>query len=273
MPILQKLGQIPSRLRRELRVIRLLANWREAITAGITQSPLASLKFRNGVVIDGPPDAHLDFLFREIWLNREYSPPGYEIAPGDVVIDVGANLGVFTAFAAKQATGVLVYAYEPSPIVFDYLRRNVEASRLTGITLVQAAVAGVSGPRLFVEGGNKMVGHLGDQSSQGQLVTCQTLEDVFKTNDLTRCDLLKIDCEGAEYEIFETVRPETLVRVKRIVGEYHTTDTGNIERLTGILEDRSWRIDQVNRAGPFTGTFCATNTVFVGSALPARAVD
>src|SRR4051812_35408366 len=94
------ISRVPPRVRRDFRVFRLLLNWREAIYAELKKSPLSSLKFRNGISIEAPPMGQLDFLFHEIWIEQIYTPPGYGVAPGDVVIDIGANLGIFATYAA-----------------------------------------------------------------------------------------------------------------------------------------------------------------------------
>jgi phthiocerol/phenolphthiocerol synthesis type-I polyketide synthase E len=59
----------------------------------------------------------------EIWDDKLYFQEGVSILPGDIVFDVGANIGVFTLCAAKQ--GAHVYAYEPIPPTFELLRQNI----------------------------------------------------------------------------------------------------------------------------------------------------
>ena len=123
------------------------------------------------------------------------------------MIDVGANLGMFAAFAATRADHVRVYAYEPSRVVSEYLLRNVEASRLGNVEVVREAVAGSAGSRPFVEGCNRLLGQLGHPGSEGEPVRCRGLEDVFVAHGLKRCDLLKLDCEGADTRSSSVARP------------------------------------------------------------------
>jgi FkbM family methyltransferase len=59
----------------------------------------------------------------EICTDQLYFQEGISILPGDVVLDVGANIGIFTLFAAKQ--GAQVYAYEPIPPTFEVLQHNI----------------------------------------------------------------------------------------------------------------------------------------------------
>jgi tRNA/tmRNA/rRNA uracil-C5-methylase (TrmA/RlmC/RlmD family) len=64
----------------------------------------------------------------EICDDQLYLQAGLSISPGDVVLDIGANIGVFTLYAAKQ--GAQVYAYEPMPPTYGVLQQNVKAHGL-----------------------------------------------------------------------------------------------------------------------------------------------
>ena len=84
--------------------------------------------------------------FREAWLQHDYLPPGWRIAPGDTVVNVGANVGCFTLFAA-QCVGPAgrVIAIEPEAETFRQLNRNLALNRFENIVARQAAVAGREG--------------------------------------------------------------------------------------------------------------------------------
>ena len=71
----------------------------------------------------------------------EYATPGFDISPGDSVVDVGANVGAFAVLAASR--GARVTAYEPHPETFAYLEHNAGA---LGVRCVQAAVVARSPP-------------------------------------------------------------------------------------------------------------------------------
>jgi FkbM family methyltransferase len=67
----------------------------------------------------------------EIFVDRLYFQEGVSISPGEIVLDVGANIGVFTLFAARQ--GAQVYAYEPVPPTFEVLQHNIHLHRLDSV--------------------------------------------------------------------------------------------------------------------------------------------
>jgi FkbM family methyltransferase len=62
-------------------------------------------------------------ILDEIVVGNPYFQEGVSISPGDVVLDIGANIGVFALCAAKQ--GAQVYAYEPIPRTFELLQQNI----------------------------------------------------------------------------------------------------------------------------------------------------
>jgi hypothetical protein len=69
-----------------------------------------------------------------------YGLDGIDFAPGDVMIDVGANLGIVSAYVARRFPGVAVYAYEPVPDSFRILERNLEANGAAGVRPFPLAV-------------------------------------------------------------------------------------------------------------------------------------
>jgi FkbM family methyltransferase len=262
---LARLSRLPQRARRDLRLIGLLTNWRDALASEVSGAPLKGLRLRNGVVLDSPGTLNLAFLFHEIWVREIYAPPGYEIGPGQSVIDVGANIGVFAAYAATRAPGVRVFAYEPFPGNVEWLRRNVGASGLAEkVSVRQEAVAGERGERVLHVNPESWIVHSlvrEDASASEEIaVTCVTLDDALDGNGIERCDLLKLDCEGSEYEILRGCTPAALARVGRIVGEYHDGQYGTGEELCRFLESRSFRIDRFEQMDAGCGLICAANT-------------
>lgn len=246
---LAKIGRTPARLSRDAWLIRHVENWREALIAEWTRTPLNRVRMRNGVVIECPHTIDLAFLFYETWLRGFYSPAGYEIGPGETVIDIGANIGVFATFAATRAAGVKVFSYEPFPENVKWLRNNVNKSGLTNVQVFQQAVSGDTGLRyLQVNSANWIVHSLFGESTTtepGLPIDSVSFDDIMNKERIDYCDLLKLDCEGSEYEILQRCTPDTLRRVRRIVGEFHEGPHihGTGEDLCRFLVSRSFRID------------------------------
>ena len=166
-------------------------------------------------------------VFNRIFVRDEYRLAELSGAPWNVVIDIGANVGIFACRVADIAERVI--CYEPSPANFTQLERNTRGR--DGIEAVCEAVADAPGVlRLYrPEDGSHSYGFtlypepgLGAERFDAfDEVKATTLDALFERHRIARCDLLKIDAEGAEYAIFYGASDATLARVDRIVGEYH----------------------------------------------------
>ncbi len=65
------------------------------------------------------------YLYDEIFEKQTYLKQGVTLRAGDVVIDVGANIGMFSLFVAEQCSSARIFAIEPSPVAFDVLQKNL----------------------------------------------------------------------------------------------------------------------------------------------------
>jgi FkbM family methyltransferase len=260
---LARIARIPARLRRDLRMIRMLKNYQVAIAGEWAGRKITELRFRNGLVLKSPESLSFSQVFFEVWMNEIYCPPGYKIGPDDVVIDIGANIGAFSIYAASRARNGKIYAYEPFADCLIWLRKNVEESRLTNVRIHSLAVAGKRDTRQLCVDADWYSNSLYANPAKEETVTvsCIGLDEVFSDNGLDHCDLLKLDCEGAEYEILEDCPPDVLNRVRRISGEYHQggSNRGTGEGLCRFLRSRSFRVDKFEPMTPNVGIFCATN--------------
>jgi FkbM family methyltransferase len=127
------------------------------------------------------------------------------LRPGDVFLDIGANIGWYTLIAATIVgpTG-RVHAFEPSHENFALLRRNVAHNRLRNVVLKNAAVADVSGRGTLFLSPDNLGDHRLYQSAQerpAEPVQTVSLADYFsKRSDKVR--LIKLDTQGSEARIF-----------------------------------------------------------------------
>ena len=206
--------------------------------------------FRDGrtlTLVAGTSDYH---VFREIFLHDTYRLDG-ETAPLDCVVDIGANVGLFAFRCEPRARRVI--CYEPYRPNFD--RLSTLFAERNGVEVVRAAVGGRSGKlRLFVPDGPKhqdlpsLFPKVGDvHASRFEDVPAVTLDELFRRHAIERCDLLKVDVEGAEYDILYGADEATLRRIRRIVCEYHPVDAVtpdmHPDRLAEFLESRGFDIE------------------------------
>jgi FkbM family methyltransferase len=142
---------------------------------------------------------------------------------GDIVLDIGAQVGVVSIYLAKKHPGIKVYAFEPVTVNYRRLLRNIEANGVTNIIAVNKAVTGdgrtvtIYGDLETNSGGSSIYGPVvGADTHEAPSVT---LAQILNEYGIGRARLLKLDCEGAEYEIIGD--GALLERVDIVRGELH----------------------------------------------------
>jgi FkbM family methyltransferase len=158
-------------------------------------------------------------------LDDDYRLTAIDFRPGDVVIDVGANIGIVALYLAKKYPDIRIVAIEPVPTTFRHLQENIEANGVRNITALNCAITTDSRDlQMIVNPGHSggSTGHLRNLKQPGHYnltVKSRTLDSIFDEYVADRCRLLKIDCEGAEYEILSSAR--CLDRVDHLGIEIH----------------------------------------------------
>ena len=195
-----------------------IANWREVLPRASAGEIVTEIQLRDGTVIRGSPENALWPEFSNIWYHRAYTKH-CKIPKGAVVIDVGANVGTFSIFAAR--TGGVVYSLEPASANFSYLISNVR--RAGNIVPLNLACAAQSGPVTLDLTANPVSFSIKTTAIGGkrETVTAITLSELFDRYKINGCDFLKLDCEGCEFDIILESEAVLFERISRIVMEYH----------------------------------------------------
>lgn len=166
-----------------------------------------------------------------------------------IVIDIGANAGFFSLFAASRFPGARVFSYEPVANNFSQLERNRDLNKDARIMCLPKAVYGYSGKlSLSFESDDSFTTSanvFGRSGTRGKTiqVPCVSLSEVFDEHHLDRCDLLKIDCEGSEYGVLYNCPADYLQRVTQMTIEVHkgTESNQNMESLTEYLDSHGFK--------------------------------
>lgn len=185
------------------------------------------------------------WVIKETCLDRDYE----KVTPlqdGWSIVDIGAGLGDFTVYAARQNPHGRVYAYEPFPESFDLLQRNVVLNNAQNVEAHALAVAGEGGVLALDVGNAEAVQHSTTSGGAHTIeVTAITLKHIFEQHNLQRCDFLKMDVEGAEYSILLTAGETLLKKIKRIALEYHDhTSAGQHAALIDFLVEQGFFVEQ-----------------------------
>jgi FkbM family methyltransferase len=166
---------------------------------------------------------------KESLLDRVYDQRWAGVGENWTVVDVGAGIGDFTVMAARRARRGWVHAYEPGDAAIALLRVNLERNALTNVTVHQRAVCARSGEAfLGVHRSEAVLSRVTAVHATGDpgapipgAVPADSLAAVLDALPGRRCDFLKMDCEGMEFEILLAAGAEELDRVDRISLEYH----------------------------------------------------
>lgn len=210
----------------------------------------------------------------DVWERNEYRLPA-EFKPGDVVVDIGGHIGSFSrACFDRKATRII--AFEPEPENFALYRENMDDAIRNGVAEVhQLAIAGdgfcfrehsghlnVNGE--VNAGGGFLYGpgsefHVNPDWVTGRKIRVPTIGIAEALEDVESVALLKIDCEGSEWSIFES-RGFSVVapRVDMIIGEYHENGVHNAELLIHLLGFHGFNVTAQPHPDSTLGLFWAT---------------
>jgi FkbM family methyltransferase len=248
-----------QRLLRELTLIRqAFRNWPTVAIAGLLWRHLplprrdltivthAGTRF----VVPLGPKAGALYPALEVFAFSEYAYE-WELEGEPQVVDVGAHIGAFALWAAEQYPGLRIVCFEPDPEAFRYLVQNVHG--------ISARV------RECALGASRRTAPLARPLPGGAISTLKTaaandavdvevvpFEEVI--DELSDVALLKLDCEGSEYELVLETSPSAWARVRRIVMEYHAVPGHEPSELVERLEAHGFRLVR-ERSGAEVGTY------------------
>jgi len=175
--------------------------------------------------------------------GSDYERLGCVIEPGDVVVDIGGNIGIFARRALNRGAS-RVFAFEPSSKIFSCLLDNTPRSL---VECHRIAVAGFNGSTILNSditagiGGSSIVQEMNQEKASTENVICLTLNRLFEIGILPeKIDFMKIDCEGAEKQIIDDLTDHNLSKIRKIAMEFHTVLLGEearelmVERLANF---------------------------------------
>jgi len=179
------------------------------------------------------------------WLNRKYK----------TVVDAGANVGVFSEYMIQQGYAENITAIECDSLALKDLKNNFK--REYKIEIIPKALNSTNDPITFYQSNdnpvissvlspdklkNHMAGVKGDNEVIVDTVTIKDLVDKLGT-----IDLLKIDIEGAEYEIIKNVDPSLFESINNLIVECHFFEEDYLEKYNNLvkkLSDSGYKVEE-----------------------------
>ncbi len=234
-------------------------------------------RLANGLLVAHHTAHQTAGIAREVFTDTVYLKHGLRYPPGAVIIDVGANIGLFSLFAHLHCEAPTIYAFEPIPPTFALLRENVESHEIpaklfrcglsdqpgTATFTFYPMMSGLSSRFADVEADREearaMFHHylepasrtaLDEQQLEGLLTEryrhvefeCElrTLSEVMREQGIERVDLLKIDVERSEMYVLRGIDDEDWPKIRQVALEVHSKEL--LAETRALLESRGYEV-------------------------------
>ena len=160
-----------------------------------------------------------------LWMINEYCVEDFQIAKNDTIIDVGAHIGLFSLLVSQFCKTGKIFSFEPISDNFNLLMSNLKLNHTENIHPFNLAVSkNTSSVDLFLSS-DQSAHSIFSSDSESTTVKSISLQRIFDENKISSCKLLKLDCEGAEYEIIDSLPLEYFDKIENIAIEYHVADS------------------------------------------------
>jgi FkbM family methyltransferase len=146
-------------------------------------------------------------------MRNKYCIEGCAIDPGDIVVEIGANVGEFTLMACQTAGQV--YSFEPDPLVFACLKKNTAECK--NVEILPYGASNNSSTQVFYLASEDADSSFIKPKIYNKAVEIDTirLDEWIESVGLSGIDFLKLEAEGAEMEVLEGLG-EKISIVKKI---------------------------------------------------------
>ncbi|WP_432969474.1 FkbM family methyltransferase [Dactylosporangium sp. CA-233914] len=223
------------------------------------------IEMTDGFVFYSPSERDARFIYQEIFRHETYSLAGLPDAP--VVVDVGANVGLFSLYTKQVRPKARVLAFEPAPENLEAMRLNVELHDVTDVTVHECGLGSRTGEATFTYypnlPGNStftpqdkamakdlMAARIGRESTE-QLYTptelvvrVERLSRVLAEHhpDVDTVDLLKIDVEGTELDVLLGIDDADWPKVRAVELEVQDTAGSRLADIETLLRDQGFLV-------------------------------
>lgn len=228
----RNIPRIPSYIAYVLKCLALFRKPLRFIYAYLTVTPIAErvVELRSGLKIHLSEHPHDIITIFVVFVRKDYG----EMPSHGSVIDIGANIGVFSLYAAHCGKTSKVYAYEPNSESFRYLLKNIKANNLEQVIVPhRLAVTGASNGTVRFPKKSSMYNAIIEGKSDADFEEVETTDLATMVSGIENVDLLKLDCEGAEYDILMKSGQEVLDRISAIRMEYHRGREAEVSAFLG----------------------------------------
>jgi len=234
----------------------------------------------NGLEICHLNKYETEYLYKEIFEDKCYLKHGIRLQDGDTVVDIGANIGLFSLFVMSHCKDARIFAFEPAPMIYEILKTNCEAYG-ANVRTVNAGVSKNSEAAMltFYEMSSVFSGFHADETEDRKTIRsivrtmlenetqlqqedletyvdefvaerlsarthkCEmtSVSDIIRDNGLDKIDLLKIDAEKSELEIIKGISESDWPKIAQLVIEIHDSAGAVMQRIEDLLVEKGFR--------------------------------
>jgi FkbH-like protein/FkbM family methyltransferase len=220
-----------------------------------------------------------DYVYKEVFEDECYLRHGVILRDGATVVDIGANIGLFSLFVMSRFQNSAIYAFEPAPVTYDLLKANCDAygANAKAYNLGVSDKSGTA-PFTFYEDSSVFSGFHSDEEEDGKAIravvrnmlnrdlatgdsveeyvrelstdrlrrmthecSLTTVSEIIRENGIESIDLLKIDAEKSELDILHGIDEQDWRKIRQIVIEIHDPSRVRLKQIQEILVGRGYR--------------------------------
>jgi len=184
----------------------------------------------------------------EIFYDKIYERDFVKVSIDDVIVDIGANYGVFSLYS-QMFKPKKVYSVEPIKSTFENMKKNLDGY---DVVCINKAISDENGVETFaltnVNGNNFSLknsdGYHPSEVINEEIVETIRIDQLISDYNIPYIDFLKVDCEGGELDLFQTINKDYLKNnINKIALEYHSMDIK--ETVIEILTDNGFIIEDI----------------------------
>lgn len=237
-------------------------------------------KLPNGMDVYSINEYETSFLYKENFIERIYLKNGIELGDSPIIVDVGANIGMFSLLVLHESPDAVIYAFEPNPYAFNVLEQNLEKYG-EQVHLFQVGLSNKEGSALFkifpdytilssfhavpenlrillrqaIKNQNEKefpareelpewkMRELVNNLLQKQIemsLELRTLSSFIQNHDIQKIDLLKVDTEKCELQVLKGIEHDDWKKIQQVVLELHSKN--DCDECVSLLNQHGFNI-------------------------------
>lgn len=237
----------------------------------------------NGLEIAHLKSYETHYLYNEIFVEKTYLKHNIELPDGATVLDIGANIGMFSLFVIGHCQNPRIFAFEPAPITFEVLKKNLalyspqsiacnvgiaDSDREAEFTFYphSSVFSGffadddIDGDALRQVMENELIANHKDRSKESiqayldqmlkdrlkkETYRCQlrSLSSLFTEHNIECVNLLKIDAEKCEWDILQSIQDTDWKKIQQVVVEVHDKKGEILSNIQTRLQEKGFTIN------------------------------